>query len=51
MSYIICFGNPLDGFEYIGTFYDVESANCYANRHLQEFDWWIILLQEPAENS
>ena len=44
----IC-GNPMDGFLYIGTFPDTESAVLYAERHLKGEEYWINLLDAPSE--
>ena len=50
MSHILCFGNPSDGFEFIGPFPDADAATKYADQHLARGDdWWLILLQAPAE--
>ncbi len=49
MKHIIIFGNPVDGFEYVGPFDDAEAANEYAERYLSGGnDWWVVLLQEPS---
>lgn len=51
MKHIICFGNPSDGFEFVGPFAGADAATEYADRHLARGgDWWTILLQEPAKS-
>lgn len=49
MEFIVCYGNPCDGFEYIGPFEDAHNAGDYAELWLKNFDWWIALLQKPCE--
>lgn len=50
MPHIICFGNPCDGFEYIGPFDERDDAEAYADKHLRDNgpDYWIVMLQIPA---
>ncbi len=47
IEYILCFGNPSDGFEYIGPFNSADEVNEYAHIYAIGLDWWIIVLQEP----
>lgn len=46
MTYIICYGSPVDGFTFVGPFDDRDDAVRYA-----EFDggtdWWIAELDQP----
>jgi hypothetical protein len=50
--HVVCFGNPVDGFEYVGPFDCQADALGYAEHHLQPNgpDWWLIALQTPAED-
>lgn len=48
--YALCFGNPCDGFDYVGPFSSKKEATEYADQHLARgHDWWLILLQAPAK--
>jgi hypothetical protein len=50
MNYIICYGNPIDGFIFIGPFEDRDDAVRYAEHHMRDGgDWWITELDEPAK--
>ncbi len=48
-QFILAYGNPADGFEYIGTFNSADEANEYAHIYAIGLDWWIIDLQKPCE--
>jgi hypothetical protein len=47
-QYVVAFGSPADGFEYVGPFASGEDANEYGDMWLGDHDWWAILLQAPA---
>ncbi len=47
-QYILTYGNPADGFKYIGPFDCGDDANEYGDIWLHQHDWWVILLQKPA---
>lgn len=49
MKYLIAFGNPVDGFGFIGPFDSAEDANEYAehDRDLSCVDWWVVELIAP----
>ena len=49
-QYVLAFGTPADGFEYVGPFASGEDVNEYADRWL-DGDWWAILLQQPATDT
>jgi hypothetical protein len=51
MDYILIFGNPGDGFEYVGPFKTAAAATEYAetDRELRNGGWWVMLLQKPAD--
>ena len=48
MNYIVIYGDPVDGFNFVGPFADRDEAVRYA-----EFDagtdWWIAELVQPAQ--
>jgi hypothetical protein len=47
---IVAFGNPEDGFEYVGPFASHDAAEAYGLRHCGLWsDWWVITLQAPAK--
>ncbi len=50
MYFIICVGNPCDGFEYIGLFGCAEEANEHADLFYNQFDWWVIELRNKNED-
>ncbi len=47
-QHVIAFGNPADGFEYVGPFGSFEEAETYGYNNGRFRDWWVILLQAPA---
>lgn len=48
MQYIIVCGNPISGFNYIGTFNSHEDAFNYADENItKEYDYWIVELDKP----
>lgn len=50
-QYVVAFGTPADGFEYVGPFASGEDANEYGDMWLGDHDWWAILLQQPATDT
>jgi hypothetical protein len=48
--HIIAFGNPRDGFDYIGPFEGYDAALRYAEYELGGNDWWIVALILPASS-
>jgi hypothetical protein len=49
MRYVLAFGNPVDGFEFVGPFTDRRAAEEYRSRYSID-DCWTILLQRPAQS-
>lgn len=47
MQYIITYGNPNDGFFFVGTFPTIEEAKDYASTEIDR-DWWISEVLPPA---
>lgn len=47
MKYILIFGNPVDGFTYLGPFDSTEEANDYADDKIRRDDWWVAILDKP----
>lgn len=47
--YIIVFGNPVDGIDFVGTFNDHDEATGHAETFLRNEEWWIAKLQSAAE--
>ncbi len=47
MKAILAFGNPADGFEYVGPFETAEDAITYAEAVDDSRDWWSIALNDP----
>lgn len=46
MQYIIVYGNPINGFKYIGVFDSNISAIEYADENITtEYDYWITTLE------
>ncbi len=48
MSYIVCYGNPIDGFDFVGPFESAEEAVEYGNSERFSTNWWVAKLYEPA---
>jgi hypothetical protein len=51
--HIVIYGNPIDGFEYIGPFPNAIAAATYGNTDphgAEGGDWWTCKLHAPAEN-
>ena len=46
--YIITYGNPNDGFFYVGPFDTQEEAKAYTEAEIDR-DWWIVNLLPPAK--
>ncbi len=45
---IIIYGNPVDGFKYIGPFDDLNDAITQGNTNPDvDGDWWVAELEEP----
>lgn len=49
MNYAICYGNPVDGFFYVGPFEDRDVAVEYGESEWDQRDWWIVEIQPPAD--
>ena len=47
MKYLICYGNPVDGFIFIGPFEDQESAVEYMETEREKSDMWIAPIYNP----
>lgn len=50
MNFIIVYGDPVDGFNFVGPFDDRDEAVRYAEFDVGT-DWWIAELDAPAEES
>jgi hypothetical protein len=48
-QWVLSFGNPSDGFEYVGPFATATDAIDYAEKWIRNQEWWTILLQAPAK--
>ena len=48
MQYAICYGNPVDGFFFVGPFDDRDDSVSYAEREHDSRDWWIVEILPPA---
>ena len=48
-NFIIAYGNPVDGFFYVGPFPTAQIANEYTESELFQGYFWIIELQAPAQ--
>ena len=46
--YIMIYGNPIDGFCYVGPFANRDEALTYAEGERDPRDWWIVELDAPA---
>jgi hypothetical protein len=44
--YVIMEGNPFEGFQFYGTFPDVDSASEWAEKDC-DWEWWLINLVNP----
>lgn len=51
MNYIIITSNPLDGFNFVGSFVDITSALNFARREYGDDNWWVKDLIVPEENT
>lgn len=52
MKYIIIYGDPVDGFTFVGPFYCRDEAVNYAERDGDRFNVWCIAeLNAPAEEN
>ena len=47
IKHIIVYGNPVDGFSFIGPFDDHESAHEFAEEYKGGVEWWVLTLEEP----
>jgi hypothetical protein len=48
MSYIICYGSPVDGYTFVGPFADRDDAVEYAEFDGRDYvDWCIAELDQP----
>jgi hypothetical protein len=47
--FIIIEGNPVGGFSYVGPFGSHEAAVAYADQGQFDTDWWVVLIEAPAE--
>ena len=46
--YIIIYGNPVDGLQFIGPFTEPGLANSYAETRLKHETWWVGTMQKPV---
>ncbi len=46
-QFILIYGNPIDGFSYVGPFDSRDDASQYAEDDAPA-DWWIVTLDAPA---
>lgn len=52
MNYIICYGNPVDGYTFVGPFFERDAAVYFAeNLGEQGTDWCIAELYPPMEGT
>lgn len=49
MSFIAIYGNPCDGFRYVGPFSSYEEVSRYVESDPHTCDWWVHELDAPAE--
>lgn len=50
MKYIFVYGNPIDGFRFVGPFDDRDEAVEYGESEPPgSADWWIAELDKPSE--
>lgn len=49
-KYIIIYGDPKDGFVYVGPFDKFQQATEYAEAD-GKTDWWVVELETPAEET
>jgi len=52
MVWIIVFGNPMEGFNYIGPFNILSEAERYAtgSNLTSDYSWWIAPVERPRES-
>ena len=48
LQFIVIYGNPADGFHYVGPFASRDDAAQYAADDTPA-DWWIVVLDAPAQ--
>lgn len=48
MNYAICYGNPVDGFYYVGPYSERDDAIRYGESEWDQRDWWIVEILPPA---
>jgi len=48
-QWVLSFGNPNDGFDYVGPFATATEAIDYGEQWMPGQEWWTILLQAPAK--
>ncbi len=46
--HIIVWGNPLGGYEYVGTFASISEANAWATDHITGHYWVAILVDKAT---
>jgi hypothetical protein len=47
IQFVVIYGNPADGFNYVGPFESRDDAALYAAEDTPA-DWWIVMLDAPA---
>jgi hypothetical protein len=48
-NYILCYGDPANGFSFIGPFTYHAEAREYAEAELHSETWWIAPIEQPEE--
>lgn len=43
---ILIYGNPIDGFHFVGTFPGYMDATEFAEKYLNGFLWWVVELED-----
>lgn len=47
--HVVVYGNPVNGFTFVGPFHDRDDAVKYAENEPYNDNWWIAELDAPAE--
>jgi hypothetical protein len=49
MSHILIYGNPIDGFNYVGPFKNSDAALHYMKTEPHKSNIWMVMLQTPSK--
>ena len=48
-QYAVMYGDPINGFSFVGVFDASDEATEWADKILPEESWWLVTVRSPAE--